>query len=58
MAPIFAETFVDLIKDGNHWLFEGVAAVVEFVIVGIIITPLAKRWVRNHDLKEHDHECE
>lgn len=55
---VFAEAFTDLLRDPNHWGFEIIAAVVEFVIVGLILTPLIKRWIRTHDKVHHNHECE
>ena len=54
---ILAESFIDLIKDPHHWGFEILAAVAEFVLVGLLLTPLVKRWIRNHDKKVHSHSC-
>lgn len=53
---MLAETFIDLLGDWHHWGFEIIAAVVEFVIVGLIATPLVRRWIRNHDAKAHGHK--
>lgn len=50
---VLAESFVDLLQDPHHWGFEIVAAIAEFVVVGLIATPLIKRWVRNHDKVHH-----
>lgn len=56
---MLAESFVDLLRDPHHWGFEIIAAVAEFVVVGLIATPLVRRWVRNHDAKRHAHQhCE
>lgn len=56
---MLADTMVDLLKDWHHWGFEIVAAVAEFVVVGLIGAPLFKRWLAAHDAKKHGHvHCE
>lgn len=50
---ILAETFLDLIKDPNHWAFEGVTDLV-FAAGGVVV---GRIWVRAHDRKHHDHVC-
>lgn len=50
---MIAETFTELIKDPNHWAFELVTSVVEFVIVGVIATPIVRWFIRNHDRTHH-----
>lgn len=52
---MLAETMVDLLKDWHHWGFEIVAAVAEFIVVGLIGAPLFKRWLASHDAKKHGH---
>ena len=46
---MLAETFVELIKDPNHWGFEIVAGLAEFLFVGILV----RFWVRYHDRVHH-----
>jgi hypothetical protein len=50
------ETFVYLLQNGPHWLFEISVNVVEFGLALLIFRPLAKRWVKQHDAKHHS-EC-
>lgn len=50
---ILAETFVELIKDPNHWLFEGATDIV-YTALGAIGM---RAWVKAHDRNHHHHEC-
>lgn len=52
---ILAETFVELIKDPSHWMFEGVTDLI-FAGAGAIV---ARAWVKAHDIRAHGHKhCE
>lgn len=52
---IVAETFIELIKDPGHWMFEGVTDLI-FAGAGALA---ARAWVKAHDLRHHSKkECE
>ena len=55
---ILAESMVDLLTDWHHWGFEIVAALAEFVVIGLIGTPLFRRWLKHHDKKHAHQHCE
>lgn len=52
-----AETFVELVKDPNHWLFEIMLMVLFDGLVGALAWPYVKQAVRKHDERKHAHEC-
>lgn len=50
-----AEMWYELIRDYNHWIFEGVHDLIQFGILALI----ARSWVKIHDRKNHKHiHCE
>lgn len=53
---MIAETFMELVKDPNHWLFEIMLMVIFDGLIGMILYPLFKRWLKSHDEKKHAHE--
>lgn len=56
---IIGETFIELVKDPNHWAFEIMLMVLFDGLIGAAAIPLFKRWLKNHDAKKHAHEhCE
>ena len=56
---VLAETYVELLKDPNHWLFELTLIAIFDGLIGAIAYPLVKRWLKNHDERKHAHQhCE
>lgn len=56
---IIGETFIELVKDPNHWLFEIMLMVIFDGLLAGILYPLFRRWLQAHDDKKHAHEhCE
>lgn len=53
---ILAETFVELVKDPAHWMFEIMLMVIFDVLIGAIAWPFIKKAVKSHDEKKHRHE--
>lgn len=53
---MIAETFVELVKDPNHWLFEIMLMVIFDGLLMAGAVPLFRRWLKNHDEKKHAHE--
>lgn len=53
---IVAETFMELVKDPNHWLFELMLMMIFDGLIGAILYPRFKRWLKNHDEKKHAHQ--
>jgi len=54
---IFAEeTFWDLMRSGPHWAFELFLMVLFDGLIGAILYPLFKRWLKAHDERKHAHE--
>lgn len=50
-----AEMWYELIRDYNHWIFEGVHDVIQFGVLFVV----ARAWVKIHDRKNHGHKhCE
>lgn len=52
METIFTE-YLHVISDPAHILAELTFILAESIVIGAILTPLIKRWVRRHDEKEH-----
>lgn len=55
---MIAETFVELLKDPNHWYFEILLMIIFDVVIGMLLWPLAKKWLREHDKTHHAEECD
>lgn len=49
------ETWIELLKDPNHIIFEVVLNIIQFVIVGLIARPVIRYAVRLHDERKHGH---
>lgn len=53
-----SETFIELLKDPNHWGFEIVTLIIlDGIFLGLGY-PLFKKWLANHDRKHHAKECD
>lgn len=53
------EMWYELLKDYNHWLFEFISGGIQFIVIGLFLSPLFKRWLKAHDERKHAHEhCE
>lgn len=57
------EMWYDLLRDYNHWIFETVHDILQFIVIGVILLPLLKRgfnkWLQARDAKMHPHQhCE
>jgi predicted Na+-dependent transporter len=50
--------YVELVTDPAHILLELTLIVVVDLIIGALLWPLFKKWVKRHDKEHHDHECE
>lgn len=56
---ILAETWIELLGDYNHWLFEFISGSIQAVIIALILRPVFKRAIRLHDERKHKHvHCE
>lgn len=53
---MIAETYMELMTDRAHLLFEITLTVIQDVIIGMVLWPLAKRAVRRHDRDVHGGE--
>lgn len=53
---ILAETYMELMTDPAHWFFEITLIVIFDVLLGMILWPFAKKWLKAHDEKKHAHE--
>jgi hypothetical protein len=49
---IFAETYMDLVTNTPHWLFE----LTTDAVFGLGLYPIIRWAVRHHDRKKHGHE--
>jgi hypothetical protein len=52
-----AETYIELMKNPAHLGAEATMALIENIVVGLALAPLARRWIRNHDEKKHKNDC-
>lgn len=56
---MLAETWIELLGDGNHWIFEIISSMTENIVLGLIFLPLFRKWLKAHDAKKHGHQhCE
>lgn len=56
---LLAETYLELMTDRSHLLFEVTLTFIQDVVIGLIIWPFAKKWLKAHDEKKHAHRhCE
>ena len=53
-----AETYLELLKDPNHLMYEITINIVENVLIGALAWPFIKKWIKRHDIKHHKHNCE
>lgn len=54
-----SETYIELLKDPAHWAFEITLIVIFDVLLGMVLWPFAKKWLKNHDARKHAHQhCE
>lgn len=51
-----AETLNELLHNGAHWQFEAIGVFIDNVIIGLLLIPLGRRWLKKHDEKKHAHE--
>lgn len=54
MTELFNE-YIHVITDPAHVLAEATFILIESVIIGAILVPLGRRFIRRHDEKEHGH---
>lgn len=50
---MIAETYMELMTDRSHLMFEITLTILQDVVIGMLLWPLIKRAVRAHDQKEH-----
>lgn len=53
---ILAETYMELMTDKAHLMFEITLTVIQDVVIGIVLWPMAKKWIKKHDEKKHAHK--
>lgn len=56
---IATETWIDLLKDWNHWLFELISGSIQAGVIALIFRPVFRQALRLHDERKHKHvHCE
>lgn len=56
---VVAETLNELLHNGAHWQFEGIGMFIDNVLIGLLLIPLGRKWLKKHDERKHAHEhCE
>ena len=57
MAVVFVgETLNELLHNGAHWQFEGIGMFIDNVLIGLLLIPLGRKWLKKHDERKHAHE--
>lgn len=52
------DSYLDLITDPAHLMLEATLILVIDVLIGLLLWPAVKRWVRRHDRIHHGHVCD
>lgn len=47
--------YFQLLGNGAHWMFELTLIFLFDIIIGLILWPIIKRWIRHHDRTKHGH---
>lgn len=55
MTHLLAETedFWFLLHNLPHWEFEGFLMFLDNVVMGLLLLPIGKKWLKRHDAKKH-----
>lgn len=53
---MMAETYLELLKDPAHWMFEGTVILIVDVILAGLCWPVVKRAIVRHDKIKHGHQ--
>lgn len=53
------QEYLELLQDPAHLALELTLIIIVDVIIGMLLWPFAKNWLKKHDAKKHVHEhCE
>lgn len=56
---ILSETYWELMRNVDHWLFELTLIFIFDVMIGMLAYPLFRKWLAAHDRRHHrPHNCE
>lgn len=53
-----AETYLQLMSDPNHLMFEITLTVIQDIGIGLIAWPFIKRSIAKHDERKHRNICD
>jgi hypothetical protein len=57
MQTVFvAETLNELIHNTAHWQFEGIGMFIDNVLIGLLLIPLSRRWLKKRDARKSAHK--
>lgn len=53
---IIAETLNELLHNWAHWQFEAIGMFIDNVLIGLLLIPFGRSWLKKHDARKHAHE--